>query len=199
MILSLEQTADVKPVKEELLPEEEEKKFIIESSSPDISEPLLTEEEKSPELDVMEILTEVTESQPVSGLSDKLKKKLEALTLLAPAAGDTIISLDFSCPGLSSVWLSLCLLVCVLLTPVLWFLIDSEMQLLKEVPLYNDVMLPSTSEKLVLPLSPLPPSEPLHVASTSPDDTGGKRCILDSSATPASSSVVKLIPVNLPF
>lgn len=34
------------------------------------------------------------------------------------------------------------------------------MQLLKEVPLYNDVMLPSTSEKLPLPLSPLAPSDP---------------------------------------
>lgn len=73
------------------------------------------------------------------------------------------------------------------------------MQLLKEVPLYNDVMLPSTSEKLVLPLSPLPPSEPLHVASTTLEDAQGKRCILDSSATPASSSVVKLITVYLPF
>lgn len=112
MILSLEQTADVKPVKEELLQEEEEKKFITESSSPDISEPLLKEEEKSPELDVMEMLAEVAESQPVSGLSDKLKKKLEALTLLAPAAGDTIISLDFSCPGVSSDWLSLSSRVC---------------------------------------------------------------------------------------
>lgn len=113
MILSLEQTADVKPVKEELLQEEqEEKKLIVESSSPDISEPLLKEEEKNPELDVMEMLTEVTESQPVSSLYEKLKEKPEALTLLAPAAGDTIISLDFSCPGLSSVWLSLCLPVC---------------------------------------------------------------------------------------
>lgn len=113
MILSLEQTADVKPVKEELLQEEqEEKKLIVESSSPDISEPLLKEEEKNPELDVMEILTEVTESQPVSSLYEKLKEKPEALTLLAPAAGDTIISLDFSCPGLSSFWLSLCLPVC---------------------------------------------------------------------------------------
>lgn len=109
MVLSLEQTADVKPVKEELLQEEEEKKFIIESSSPDISEPLLKEEEKNPELDVMEMLTEVTESQPVSSLYDKLKEKPEALTLLAPAAGDTIISLDFSCPGWSSVWPSLSL------------------------------------------------------------------------------------------
>lgn len=36
---------------------------------------------------------------------------------------------------------------------------DSEMQLLKEVPLYNDVMLPSTSEKIALQLSPLTPSD----------------------------------------
>lgn len=78
-------------------------------------------------------------------------------------------------------------------------LIDSEMQLLKEVPLYNDVMLPSTSEKLVLPLSPLPPSESPDLASTTPDDTKVKHCILNSSATPASSSVVKLVTVNLLF
>lgn len=32
--------------------------------------------------------------------------------------------------------------------------------MLKEVPLYNDVMLPSTSEKLPLPMSPLAPSDP---------------------------------------
>lgn len=78
-------------------------------------------------------------------------------------------------------------------------LIDSEMQLAKEVPLYNDVMLPSTSEKLVLPLSPVLPSEPPDLASTTPDDTKVKRCVLNSSATPASSSVVKLITVNLLF
>lgn len=36
------------------------------------------------------------------------------------------------------------------------------MQLLTDVPLYNDVMLPSTSDRLALPLSPLPPSEPAH-------------------------------------
>lgn len=73
------------------------------------------------------------------------------------------------------------------------------MQLLKEVPLYNDVMLPSMSEKLVLPLSPLPPSEPLDVTSTTPDDTKVKHYILDSSSTPASSSVVKLITATLLF
>lgn len=80
-----------------------------------------------------------------------------------------------------------------------WVVIDSEMQLLKEVPLYNDVMLPSTSEKLVLPLSPLPPSEPLHVESTTPDDTKVKHYILDSSSTSANSSVVKLITATLLF
>ena len=47
---------------------------------------------------------------------------------------------------------------------------DSEIQLLQDVPLYNDVMLPSTSDKLVLPLSPLPPSEPLHVTTTTSED-----------------------------
>ncbi|XP_010786703.1 hypoxia-inducible factor 1-alpha-like [Notothenia coriiceps] len=44
---------------------------------------------------------------------------------------------------------------------------DSEIQLVKEVPLYNDVMLPSTSDKLALPLSTLPPCEPLHVSTIS--------------------------------
>lgn len=97
MILSLEQTADVKPVKEELQKEED---ALVESSPADTSEPLLKEEEKGPEVDIMELLTEVTEPQPLSRLYDQLKEKPEALTLLAPAAGDTIVSLDFSCPGL---------------------------------------------------------------------------------------------------
>lgn len=71
---------------------------------------------------------------------DELKEDPEALTLLAPAAGDTIIALDFSNS-------------------------DSDMQLLKEVPLYNDVMLPSSSEKLPLSLSPLTPTEPTPALS----------------------------------
>lgn len=99
MILSLEQTADVKPVKEELLQEEEN--ATVKSSPADLSEPLLKEEEeKGPEVDIMELLTEEAEPQPLSSLYDQLKEKPEALTLLAPAAGDTIILLDFSCPGL---------------------------------------------------------------------------------------------------
>lgn len=71
------------------------------------------------------------------------------------------------------------------------------MQLLKEVPLLNDVMLPSTSEKLLLPLSPLPPSEPLHATSTTPHDTKVKHYMLDSSSPPANSSVVNLTTVHL--
>lgn len=102
MILSLEQNADLKPVKEELVQEEEEEaeKAVVEGSPPDMSEPLLKKEEKGAEVDVMELITQVTESQPLSSLYDHLKGKPEALALLAPAAGDTIISLDFSCPGL---------------------------------------------------------------------------------------------------
>lgn len=73
------------------------------------------------------------------------------------------------------------------------------MQLLKEVPLLNDVMLPATSEKLLLPLSPLPPSEPLHVASASPGGAKVKHYILDSSSAAASSSVVTLITATLLF
>ncbi|KAI4804723.1 hypothetical protein KUCAC02_026340 [Chaenocephalus aceratus] len=108
-----------------------------------VMSPALKEvEEKGPELDVIKLFTQAAEAQPFVSLYDQLKEEPEALTLLAPAAGDAIISLDFSCP-------------------------DSEIQLLKEVPLYNDVMLPSTSDKLALPLSPLPPCEPLHVSTIS--------------------------------
>lgn len=39
------------------------------------------------------------ESDDTSCLFDKLKKEPDALTLLAPAAGDTIISLDFGSDG----------------------------------------------------------------------------------------------------
>uniref|UniRef100_A0A3B4AYP0 Hypoxia-inducible factor 1-alpha n=1 Tax=Periophthalmus magnuspinnatus TaxID=409849 RepID=A0A3B4AYP0_9GOBI len=121
MILSLEQTED-EPVEE---------------SNPELVPPPL-KDNKVPELDVIKLFTQA-DAQPLVSLYDQLKEEPEALTLLAPAAGDTIISLDFS---------------------------YSEMQLLKEVPLYNDVMLPSSNDKLALPLSPLPPSEPLTVQST---------------------------------
>lgn len=96
--MSLEQTTDVKPVKEEL-PQEEDK-AVVESSQPDMSPTLLKEdvEEKGPEVDVIKLFTQAVEAQPTS-LYERLKEEPEALTRLAPAAGDTIILLDFSCPG----------------------------------------------------------------------------------------------------
>lgn len=99
----------MKPIKEEQkqqqLEEEEEleeveEKAVVESSQPDISPTLLKEEEKGPELDVVKLFTEKVEARSFPSLYDQLKEEPEALTLLAPAAGDTIISLDFSCPGL---------------------------------------------------------------------------------------------------
>ncbi|XP_032645083.1 hypoxia-inducible factor 1-alpha [Chelonoidis abingdonii] len=75
--------------------------------------------------------------EDTNSLFEKLKKEPDALTLLAPAPGDTIISLDFSSN-------------------------ESDEQQYDEVPLYNDVMLPSSSEKLkniTLAMSPLPASE----------------------------------------
>uniref|UniRef100_A0AAX7VR91 Hypoxia-inducible factor 1-alpha n=1 Tax=Astatotilapia calliptera TaxID=8154 RepID=A0AAX7VR91_ASTCA len=96
-------------------------------------------------------------------LYDHLKGEPEALTMLAPAAGDTIVSLHFSCP-------------------------ESDIHLLKDVPLYNDVMLPSTDDKLVLPLSPLPPSEPLDVSSTNSEDSKSESYAPAQSTTTTSHS-----------
>lgn len=96
LILSLEQTTDEKPMKEE---QQEEEKAEVESCKMDES-PTLPKEEKGPELDVIKLFTQAAEAQPLVSLYDKLKEEPEALTLLAPAAGDAIISLDFSCPGM---------------------------------------------------------------------------------------------------
>ncbi|XP_056283153.1 hypoxia inducible factor 1 subunit alpha a isoform X1 [Pseudoliparis swirei] len=151
LILSLEQIEDVKSVEEEeeqqqqQQQQEEEEEDVVESSQPDVAQALLQDEKKGPELDVIKRFTRALEAKPLASLYDQLKAEPEALTLLAPDAGDAIISLDFSCS-------------------------DSEIQLLKEVPLYNDVMLPSTSDELALPLSPLPLSEPLCVTTTSSED-----------------------------
>ncbi|KAM9341015.1 hypoxia inducible factor 1 subunit alpha a [Symphorus nematophorus] len=164
LILSLEQTEDVKPVKVELQQQQEEEKPVVKSCQADVSPVLLKKEvEKSPEVDVIKLFTQAVETQPLASLYDQLKEEPEALTLLAPAAGDTIISLDFSCP-------------------------DSEIQLLKDVPLYNDVMLPSTSEKLALPLSPLPPSEPLSITTTAAKGVKAEGYTPAPSSTTASSS-----------
>ncbi|KAM7375875.1 hypothetical protein PAMP_005641 [Pampus punctatissimus] len=160
LIMSLEQTEDVKPVKEE---QQEEEKAKVESSTPDLSPVLHEKEEQTQELDVVKLFTQTADEKPLTSLYDQLKEKPEALTLLAPAAGDTIIFLDFSSP-------------------------ESERQLLEDVPLYNDVMLPSTSDKLALPLSPLPPSEPLHVSTTISEDAKTESFAPTPSTTSTSQS-----------
>lgn len=97
LILSLEQTEDVIPAKKE---QQEVDKPEVKSSQPDLTEDEVVEEEedKSAELDVIKLFTQVLKKQPDS-LYDQLKAEPEALTLLAPAAGDAIISLDLSSPG----------------------------------------------------------------------------------------------------
>ncbi|XP_036398473.1 hypoxia inducible factor 1 subunit alpha a [Megalops cyprinoides] len=114
---------------------EEKLVFSLDQTEKD-SEPV---EAESPEASMVKIFTKAEETKGTGSLYEKLKEEPEALTILAPAAGDTIITLDFS----SS---------------------DSEIHILKEVPLYNDVMLPPSSDKL--PLSPLPPSEPAQALSS---------------------------------
>lgn len=118
MVLSLEQTVALKPVKEELALEvveqeaKEEKQVPVANCQPEVSPSLLKaeeeveeveevveEEEKGPEVDVIKQFTLRAVVQPLTSLYDHLKNEPEALTLLAPAPGDTIIALDFSCPG----------------------------------------------------------------------------------------------------
>ncbi|KAI5090553.1 hypoxia-inducible factor 1-alpha, partial [Silurus meridionalis] len=130
-VLSLQQNVPEKVVEKEKEEEEEEEKEKEE-------EELQVEQKKNSVMDMLKHFKEdplTCSMESPKSLYDKLKDKPEALTLLAPAAGDTFISLDFDTA-------------------------DSEMHLLKEVPLYNDVMLPATSERLPIPLSPLAPSDP---------------------------------------
>uniref|UniRef100_A0AAR2J9Y5 Hypoxia-inducible factor 1-alpha n=1 Tax=Pygocentrus nattereri TaxID=42514 RepID=A0AAR2J9Y5_PYGNA len=134
---------------------------VTEPKAADKTEPEVEKEEES-EVDMTKLFKHETllcSVENSESLYEKLKEEPEALTVLAPAAGDTIISLDFNSP-------------------------DSEIHLLKEVPLYNDVMLPSTSEKLPLPLSPLAPSEPPPALTKLDTDTADK----PSSPTTGSSS-----------
>ncbi|XP_059368977.1 hypoxia inducible factor 1 subunit alpha b [Carassius carassius] len=106
-------------------------------------------EDEASEVHILKLFKPESLKCPVksSELYEKLKEEPEALNVLAPSAGDTIISLDFNNS-------------------------DSDMQLLKEVPLYNDVMLPSSSEKLPISLSPLTPSDSTPVLTKL--DTGAE-------------------------
>ncbi|XP_070607071.1 hypoxia-inducible factor 1-alpha [Erythrolamprus reginae] len=91
----------------------------------------------SPEMGMMKVLNK-SDLEDSSSLFEKLKKEPDALTYLAPAAGDTIIALDFDNDE------------------------PDEQEPSDDVPLYNDVMLPSSNEKLQninLAMSPLSASE----------------------------------------
>uniref|UniRef100_A0A3Q2ZWJ7 Hypoxia-inducible factor 1-alpha n=1 Tax=Kryptolebias marmoratus TaxID=37003 RepID=A0A3Q2ZWJ7_KRYMA len=168
LILSLEQTEDVKPVKKK--EEQEEEQVEIESSITI----RVGKEEKSPELDVVKLFTDMVEPEPVGSLYERFKHNSEALTLLAPAAGDTIISLDFSSP-------------------------ESDVHVLKDVPLYNDVVLPSTSDKLTLPLSPLPPSEPFTAANTPAEEVKSERFAPSPTTSPPHGSAEANGPLGFSF
>ena len=63
------------------------------------------------------------------------------------------------------------------------------MNLLEDVPLYNDVMLPSTSERLALPLTALTPSESPR-STTSPPAEPEVPSGRAGSHTPAGSTPV---------
>ncbi|RXM95251.1 Synaptotagmin-16 [Acipenser ruthenus] len=115
---------------------------------------------ESPDADITKLLMQVDPEENTNSLFEKLKEEPEALTLLAPAAGDTIISLDFSKSDIS------------------------EIKKLEEVPLYNDVMLPSSSEKMLM--SPLPPTEVVKPLLSSHDPVLNVEVVtkLESSAEP---------------
>ncbi|XP_016358945.1 hypoxia-inducible factor 1-alpha-like [Sinocyclocheilus anshuiensis] len=73
---------------------------------------------------------------------------------------------------------------------------DSDIQLLKEVPLYNDVMLPSSSEKLPISLSPLTPIDSTPVLNKL--ETGAEvfpfSSASDSTNTPSTSGLGSSAP-----
>uniref|UniRef100_A0A3B5LGM6 Hypoxia-inducible factor 1-alpha n=1 Tax=Xiphophorus couchianus TaxID=32473 RepID=A0A3B5LGM6_9TELE len=144
LILSLEQTQEMKPVKKEEEQQQDEVKAEVKKSEAVRADN--EEEEETPEQKLhLNFQDLVIKKQEQDCLYNLLKGHPDALMLLAPAAGGTIISLDFSRP-------------------------ESEIHLVKDIPLYNDVMLPSSGDKLPLPLSPLAPTEPLEPASSSAEE-----------------------------
>uniref|UniRef100_A0A3B3UGL2 Hypoxia-inducible factor 1-alpha n=1 Tax=Poecilia latipinna TaxID=48699 RepID=A0A3B3UGL2_9TELE len=149
LILSLEQTQEMKPVKKEEEEEEQQQQDEVQAEvkkSEAVQADDEEEEEETPEQKLHLNFQDLEiKQQEQDCLYNLLKGHPDALMLLAPAAGDTIISLDFSRP-------------------------ESETHLLKDVPLYNDVMLPSSGGKLPLPLSPLAPTVPLEPASSSAEE-----------------------------
>ncbi|KAM6133511.1 hypoxia-inducible factor 1-alpha isoform 2-T2 [Phoenicopterus ruber ruber] len=110
---------------------------------------------ESPDMKITKIFSK-DDLDDTNSLFEKLKQEPDALTVLAPAAGDTIISLDFSSN-------------------------ESDEQQCDEVPLYNDVMLPSSSEKLQninMAMSPLPASETTKPLRSSADPALNREVVL---------------------
>ncbi|XP_030628205.1 hypoxia inducible factor 1 subunit alpha a [Chanos chanos] len=129
LVLSLEQT-DMRKIKQE---EDEEGAREKASCNTHVPVPTLKEEKEEEEEGKSEGAAP-GEEQSFTVLYEDLKGEPEELSRLAPAAGDAIIGLDFSEA-------------------------DSEVTVLKDVPLFSDVLLPSASLQLALPLSPLCPSD----------------------------------------
>lgn len=128
---------------------------------------------ESSDMKITQLFTKV-ESEDTSSLFDKLKKEPDALTLLAPAAGDTIISLDFSSNDT-----------------------ETDDQQLEEVPLYNDVMFPSSSEKLQninLAMSPLAASESPKPLRSSADPALNEEVALKLEPNPESLELSFTMP-----
>ncbi|XP_036165180.1 hypoxia-inducible factor 1-alpha isoform X2 [Myotis myotis] len=128
---------------------------------------------ESSDMKMTQLFTKV-ESEDTSSLFDKLKKEPDALTLLAPAAGDTIISLDFGSNDT-----------------------ETDDQQLEEVPLYNDVMLPSSDEKLQsinLAMSPLPASETPEPLRSSADPALNEEVALKLEPNPESLELSFTMP-----
>ncbi|NXU32592.1 HIF1A factor, partial [Thalassarche chlororhynchos] len=110
---------------------------------------------ESPDMKMTKIFSK-DDLDDTNSLFEKLKQEPDALTVLAPAAGDTIISLDFSSN-------------------------ESDEQQCDEVPLYNDVMLPSSSEKLQnisMAMSPLPASETTKPLRSNADPALNREVVL---------------------
>uniref|UniRef100_A0A8C0HXQ1 Hypoxia-inducible factor 1-alpha n=1 Tax=Balaenoptera musculus TaxID=9771 RepID=A0A8C0HXQ1_BALMU len=120
---------------------------------------------ESSDMKMTQLFTKV-ESEDTSSLFDKLKKEPDALTLLAPAAGDTIISLDFGSNDT-----------------------ETDDQQLEEVPLYNDPLRssadPALNQEVALKLEPNP--ESLELSFTMPQ-------IQDQPASPSDGSTRQSSP-----
>lgn len=122
------------------------------------------------EMKMPAIFTNLTKGDDMpSSLFDELKKEPESLNVLAPDAGDEIIALDFS----SS---------------------DSE-QPFEEVPLYNDVMLHSTSkppENMLV--SPIPTPEKLKPLRSNADPALNREVVIKMESGPERMDLAFTMP-----